>query len=413
MLTRRALLRGAGATAALGVAASHRSGRAGARRLGPRRRLVLVTSYGGWDTSYALDPKEPGHVDVPQGAVRAFGGLDVFTHASRPHVTEFFEKHAGVTSIVRGLSTDAINHSECMIRMATGTRQSTSPDLSAIIAHECGNDAAVPYLALGEISYAGPFAASAARVGASNQLVELLTPPADGGPGVSAQEQALLQRYAQASAARARATRGAQGANRRRIDDFEQSLARADKLRALGGFGRRGEVQTLDAQIDVALAALEQDVAQAVTLSTRQFWDTHADITLQQVAHEVAYAGFSKLLDELKRRPGRSAGSKMIDDTVVVCISDLSRTPRLNSFGGKEHWPVIAAMVMGAGVTGGVCHGATSASAEALAMDLHTGRASPEGLKPMYSHFAAGVLTLCGVDPQPYFEVPPLDAFVA
>lgn len=419
MLTRRELLRGAGAGLALG-AAGVRGGPAlaGRRALGPRRRLLMVLAYGGWDTSYALDPKEPDSVAVPAGHARSFGGLDVFVDDSRPNVTAFFERHGARSAIVRGLSTDAINHSECMIRMATGTRQSTSPDLAAIVAQESGLDKPVPYLVLGEIAYAGPYAASAARVGATNQLAGLLTPDAASGDGAgplvpTAHERALLARYTEASAARARAGRGAHGANRRRIEDFEQSLRRADRLRALGGFGRRGETQSLQAQVDVAVAALEQGVSQAVTLSTRQPWDTHTQNELQGEFHEVTFGALSKLLDELERRPGLTAGSTMLDDTVVLCLSDMSRTPKQNGFGGKEHWPVIAALVMGAGVRGGHVVGATSPDAQALAIDLTTGSPQVDGVKPLYSHFAAGVLALCGIDPATHFETPPLEAIRA
>lgn len=343
--------------------------------------------------------------------MRRFGGLDVFTHASRPGVTELFERHAGRISLVRGLSTDAINHAECMIRMATGTRQSEAPDLAAIVAYEHGRELPAPYLMLGEIGYAGRYAAAAARVGANNQLAGLLEQADSVAP--SAAEHELLERYARASLARARATRGAHGANRRMIDDFESSLGRASALRRAGSFGARGEVQSLEAQLEVALTALQRDLAHTVTVSTRLPWDTHSENELQGPMQSSTFAAVAHLLDELARRPGRAAGSKMIDDTVVLCISDMSRTPRFNGVGGKEHWPVIAALVAGAGVTGGQVHGATTADAQALPIELSTGQQSAGGIKPLYSHFAAGVLSLCGVAPAPYFEVPPLTAFVA
>lgn len=407
MLTRRSLLQWSGAAAALGGAGALW---AGPRQAGRARRLILVVAYGGWDTSYALDPKEPTQVDVPEGEVRRYGGLDVYTHASRPGVTELFERHAAVSAVVRGLSTDAINHAECMIRMATGTRQSDSPDLAAIVAYEHGRDLPAPYLMLGEIGYTGRYAAAAARVGAGNQLAGLLAHEA---AAPSEVESAALERYAQASLARARALRGAHGANRRLIDDFESSLRRASALRRAGGFGTSGAVQSLDAQLELALLALERDLSQTVAVSTRLPWDTHAENERQGPMQSETFGAVARLLDELARRPGRATGSKMLDDTVVLCMSDLSRTPRFNSVGGKEHWPVMAALVAGAGVTGGQVHGATSADAQAMPIDLSTGQPSPGGIKPLYSHFVAGVLALCGVAPAPYLEVPPLTAFVA
>jgi len=136
-------------TGAAGLAAlalrGGRAARATAPARRPPRRLLVVLAAGGWDTSYALDPKDPAQVDVPAGAVQRFADLDVFVDASRPNVTAFFERHAASTAIVRGIATDAINHNECQRRIATGTREETRPDLGAIIAHDRGNDLPLPY----------------------------------------------------------------------------------------------------------------------------------------------------------------------------------------------------------------------------------------------------------------------------
>src|SRR5262249_47539671 len=176
----------------------------------------------------------PTYADVPAGAVQMFGGLDVFCDTSRPSVTQFFDRYAALTSIVRGIGTDAINHNETQRRIATGTREETHPDFAAIVAHDLGGDLPIPYLILGDVAFAGEYNVIAARVGTTNQIVELvgsspgtdwLPPaPANGGPvpdpdpGPSAVEMDLMRRYALASADRARATRGALGYNRRRVD---------------------------------------------------------------------------------------------------------------------------------------------------------------------------------------------------
>jgi uncharacterized protein (DUF1501 family) len=413
-------------TSAAGLAAvalrGHR--RAFAERVVPPRRLVLVFAAGGWDTSYALDPKERPLVAVPAGAARSFGSLDVFTDASRPSVTQFFERHADHTAIVRGIATDGIFHNECQRRIATGRRDDGHADLGAIVAHDVGNALPIPYLVLGDIAFPGPYAASAARVGTTNQIVELLdapgltSPPADPLTGSTDSENALLRRYADASIERARATRGATGYNRRRVDDFADALARSQRLQQLRDrFGARGEVQSLGSQVPLALDALAQDISHAVMMTTRVDWDTHADNHLQADFHEATFSQLTLLVDQLAARPGRAAGSKMIDDTVVVVFSELSRTPLDHGdpgHEGKDHWPITAALIVGAGVKGGQAYGATTPGAGGMPIDLSTGQPSPTGLQPMYSHFAAGVIALCGVDPAAHFPTTPVfDAFIA
>ena len=92
--TRRDLLRWAGASAAVAAAVpfAARTRTAAAAPAGSAKNLILVVAQGGWDTSYALDPKPGTNVDVPAGTVRRFGELDLWVDPSRANVTTFFER---------------------------------------------------------------------------------------------------------------------------------------------------------------------------------------------------------------------------------------------------------------------------------------------------------------------------------
>lgn len=415
-MNRRNLLQLAGAA---GVAAMLPTTRRAAAASSAPRRLIIVLAQGGWDTTWALDPKtQSATIDVPVGAKRMFGNLDVFADVSRPNVTDYFTKYAAVTAVVRGISVGSVSHQECVKRMSTGSRNELSPDLAAIVAHDRGNDMPLPYLILGDTAFAGPYAVSAGRVGSTNQIVTLLDPASayatDGHVPIAttAAEDALLAKYADATVKRLHATRGATGYNKKRVDDFSEAIGRGKKLQAVrAGFGARGRSLTLDSQVDLALDALQQDISQTVMTSTRLGWDTHTDITDQSANHETTYLGLTRLLDGLTSRPGRLAGTKMIDDTTVLVMSEFSRTPKLNATGGKDHWPVTSAMVIGAGVKGGRAYGATSTSMEAEAVDFATGRPSATGRVVTSTLFASGVLKACGVNPADHLG--PTEAFDA
>jgi uncharacterized protein (DUF1501 family) len=394
-----------------------------ARRARPARRLVMVMAQGGWDTTYAIDPKVQGaEVDIPAGgAVQPFGDLDIYTDPARPNVTAFFTKYAPLTAVVRGISVSSVAHRECVKRMATGTRNETNPDMGAIVGHDLGNALPLPYLVLGDTAFTGEYAVSAGRVGATNQIIALLDPNqayrVNGNAPftTSASEDDLLARYAAAGADRVRATRGATGYNKRRVDDFIESIERGKRLVSVReGFGTRGRTLGLDAQVDLALDALSQDISQAVMLNTRLGWDTHDTNTDQAAFHETTFLGLTRLLDGLAARPGLTAGSTMLDDTTVVCFSEFSRTPKLNVNLGKDHWPVTSAVVMGAGIKGGRAYGLTTSGLEGTPIDFATGEAKFEGKLLMSHHFVGGVLTACGVDVADRLDSPEVfDAFVA
>src|SRR6185503_20865649 len=125
----------------------------------------------------------------------------VQTGPSRPSVDGFFTKYGALAASVRGISVGSVAHPECVKRMATGTRNETNPDMGAIVAHDHGNDLPLPYLILGDTAFAGEYAVSAGRVGATNQIIALLDPAQAYDTNgkipspTTASENAILARY--------------------------------------------------------------------------------------------------------------------------------------------------------------------------------------------------------------------------
>jgi hypothetical protein len=425
-LSRRTFL-GLGGSAAATLAAAPllpRRARAadqvrGAGAAGTAKNLIMILAQGGWDVTYALDPKVQGPgIDVPAGAVRTFESLDIFVDAGRPAVTTFFEKYAARSAVVRGIMLSSIAHPECVKRILTGTRSSANADMGAIVAHELGRDLPMPYLVLGDSAFSGPYAVSAGRVGTSNQIVALADErqryPIIGETGApfspSAADTRRMRTYLEARASRERAVRGAAGYNKKRLEDFSTAMSKADRLIELrAGLGTRGKTLSLAAQGDLAIDAIAGGIARAVTLDSRIGWDTHDTNTEQAAAHQELYTGITALADKLAARAGAKQGSTMLDETVVVVMSELSRTPKLNAQLGKDHWPVTSALVFGGGVAGGKAYGGTTATLEARLIDYATGRPSDGGQNLEAKNFAAGILSLCGVDPQSH--LPSIEAF--
>lgn len=405
-ITRRNLLAGATAALAAGGVGVWRSGRA-ATTAGTPRKMILVVAQGGWDVTYALDPK-PGisGIDAPAGTIETFSGIPILTDPGRPAVGEFFSAHAGSCALVNGLQVLSVSHSNCAARVLTGTVSETSPDVGAIVAHTHGRSLPVPYLVLGRMAFSGPHAALTARTGSTNQLDALInqssvlwfasSPAQTFTP--SSDEEALIRAHVNVRAERELATRGQVGSNQKHLQDFLDSLGRGDALRNSPGLGAFDLTRDLGPQVDIAISALSQGLSQAVQIEAGDF-DTHTNNAEQNNLHESFFAGLHTLMEKLATTPGSGAGSKLLDETLVVVVSELGRTPKLNSDGGKDHWGTTSAMLLGAGAKGGQVVGATNDGLEGRLVNLATGQPDDGGQPLDYGAFGAGVLALAGVDP--------------
>jgi uncharacterized protein (DUF1501 family) len=115
------------------------------------------------------------------------------------------------------------------------------------------------------------------------------------------------------------------------------------------------------------------------------FWDTHKDNfkDLKTKLLPPFDLAFSALLEDLAER-------RLLDETLVVCLGEFGRTPKINNQAGRDHWAACNSVVLaGAGIRGGVVHG----SSDRLAAYPASFPVSPDDL-------AATIYHALGVDPQ-------------
>lgn len=130
-------------------------------------------------------------------------------------------------------------------------------------------------------------------------------------------------------------------------------LAKEDpKLR--DGYGRH----SLGQGLLLARRLIESGV-RFVTVS-RGGWDNHGQIFNNLKGGNLPQLdqGLSALLRDLDSRG-------MLADTLVLCMGEFGRTPRLNMTGGRDHWPKVQTVLLaGGGVKGGMVVGKSDAKAE-------------------------------------------------
>ncbi len=84
-------------------------------------------------------------------------------------------------------------------------------------------------------------------------------------------------------------------------------------------------------------------------------WDTHANhyAHLRKRLLPPADRAVSALIEDLAARG-------LLGDTLVLCMGEFGRTPRINKDAGRDHWPGAQSVLMaGGGVKAGHVHGAT------------------------------------------------------
>lgn len=182
-------------------------------------------------------------------------------------------------------------------------------------------------------------------------------------------------------------------ASRRALEAFD--LAREDpRLRARYGHHPHGQAvlqarRLIEAGVPLVTVFWQNDGTTNVSV----YWDTHNRnfIDLKTRLMPATDQTFSALLDDLDARG-------LLDETLVVWTGEFGRTPRVGQGvvggagagrDGRDHWPhCFTTVLAGAGIRGGVVHGASDRWAAYPARDPVTP-----------ADIAATVYHLLGVDP--------------
>jgi hypothetical protein len=141
-------------------------------------------------------------------------------------------------------------------------------------------------------------------------------------------------------------------------------------------------------------------VEHGVPLITVNFWNT-CDPKVHWDTHEKNFSqlkgplmpptdrAFAALLDDLSERG-------LLEETLVVWMGEMGRTPRINSAAGRDHWGrCMSAVLAGGGIAGGRVHGTSDSQA-----------AAPKDNPITAADLATSIYYALGVDPHIEFPDP-------
>jgi hypothetical protein len=400
-LSRRQLFTGSAALAA-GAAMGVRVPRAMAAA--PDRKFLFFFAGGGWDTTTVLDPHFGStSVDMdPDTTLGEVGNLRFTAGEDRPAVSRFFSRWGRRACIVNGIDVHSVGHDSAQQFVMTGTSASSFADWPTLLAAHGQAAYPLPHVVFSGPSYAGPHGATLVRAGGGT-LLELIDGSilgrADRSAPVPAQPQnAIVDAFVHGRVASYAATRTGQG--RVRAEGLLANLERAMELE-----GRAFEAGLSDlgrGVLDQATQASELfrlGLSRCAMIRIDGGYDTHDDATAQAPQQEEFYTVLDALMEHLARTPGDNA-SWLIDEVVIVALSEFGRTPKLNGGGGKDHWPYLSGLLVGSGVAGNRVVGSTDDALVAQSIDFATGQPSGSGSRLGCENLGTAILALGGLDPQ-------------
>lgn len=412
-MNRRDLLKGfAGGAALLGAGLPVLPAMAAVS--GADLKFIFVYNNGGWDpTRVFTDTFSNPNVDMEPIAERASrGGLQWVSHPERPSVDTFFEAHHARTLVLNGMLVRSISHQICTMISLTGSTAGFAPDWPAIIAANASDRYTLPHLVLGGPSFPGELGVAVARSGLNGQLEGLLSGDilgqSDTPVGMLSQpNQSAIDRYLlRRAAGRVAAAGGTVDAAF--ASTYRDALAKAIDLKDYRYIMDFSGGADLPAQSQVAVDALRTGLARCVTLGFPNAgglgWDSHAnnDDTQSQL-FEGLFVGLGQLMSYLQNTPGRAAAT-LADETVVVVLSEMGRTPQLNPTLGKDHWPYTSAMLVGPNLTTDRIVGSLNSGYYGEDIDLQTGDTVTSGRNLSAEALGATLLQLADIDPKEYIQ---------
>ncbi len=337
---------------------------------GPRAKSVLLVFLGGGISHHDSFDMKPDAVEEIRGKYKGIPSSVAGLHVCEllPKMAKTMDKVALVRSQFHGN-----DHHETATNWVLSGRFGTPfgdfPAMGAVVAHETGFSGKVPpYVAVPKNPAFTWELGKSAYLGGRYESFKAGDPNAK---DFKVRDLALAQPMPPAQAERRRTLLGAVDSLTRQIegndqiatyDEFQRKAAEmilSPTAQAAFDIERENE-QTREAygrsefgQSCLLARRLVESGVRFVTVNSGG-WDHHAKI-FEGLDKKLPQfdQGFAALINDMEERG-------LLQDTLVVCMGEFGRTPKVNKDAGRDHWGHAGVMLFaGAGVRGGKIIGAT------------------------------------------------------
>ncbi|MBL8617047.1 MAG: DUF1501 domain-containing protein [Deltaproteobacteria bacterium] len=378
-----------------------------ARAAQGERKFLFFYAGGAWDPAAVFDPHHGSDgVDHQQDSyTRELGALrHTANDLEMEAVGRFFTRWGNRAAIVNGIDAHTVGHDTGMQMTMTGTSADNYPDWPTVLASKGRGEYPLPHVVFGGPSYGGHLSGAVVRAGGGT-LLDLIDGSIVGtadrpAPRLAEPSERVLDAYVYDRVAKFSGKHAVRpGLTRQRtsamLDNFDRTVE-IEGRRFEAGLGAL-ENSMLDQAIK-ATELMRLGLSRTAMVSIPGGWDTHGGNDPQELQFNDFFEALDSLMEHLASTPGTSAPF-MIDEVVIVALSEFGRTPKFNGSMGKDHWPYNSSLVIGSGVRGGRSLGATDGALVGRKVDFRTGLASDTGEVLGSEHVGAALLKLGGVNP--------------
>ena len=372
------------------------------------RYFIFIYLQGGIDAIYTTDPKT--RADVEAGVDVPYKPEEITTIGGRrvgPHLAMLGDAVKDLT-IINGVHTNVLNH-------VTGTRQflrlkigadGRMPTFASILSSQRDSQA------VGEIfidARGGPNGIYAPRFLGSQRgnifeganrpdfFALLESTPPDDRRRLARAFRTQRDRFSHADRVSAEQLTTAYN-----IEETARFFERSADVANMPStrWEEPGKLAKASTSLQRALWLVENDLANCVFVQHQSYWDTHAlNGPLQTSAAKDIYPTLARFIAELRARKNRYGS--LWDNTMIIAASELGRFPKLNAYGGKDHFPEMPVMLFGKSLRKGT-FGATGKLMEALPISLTTGQYDPKGTRVTLDDVSATLLSIVGINGADY-----------
>ena len=398
-----------GALGGLGLTLPHilRHEAQGAATTTPKAKsVILLWLQGGVSHHETFDTKPDATEDVRGEFVPIKTNLPgVVIGEHMPKLASMMDKLAVIRSATHGDS----GHQRASMWMVAGRQPgrqvsnediNDNPDIGSIIAHQLGmRNGLPPYVSIPGNDFTSKFTGNgwlpAGTAPFKGMNSKSLNVPSGFSPEVFDERLSLRQHIDQSSMKRTGAHPGGAawdqfseqavdiiGSNKagQAFDIFQES---DETLALYGADVERKRNRNQMPELCLTARRLVEAGVRYVTIG-RNSWDHHSNLFPQIKSRVPRFdQSFAALITDLEQRG-------MLDETLIVYMTEFGRTPKVNSQAGRDHWPrVFSVAFAGAGINTGQVIGAS---------DKVGGEPVDRPVSP--EEISATILSLAGVNPR-------------